>query len=54
MRQAFICLPFTIFRYDATEELCCFNNYYDPPLMAGQSRAAFFEVLARQSRSYRI
>ena len=25
------------FRYDAYEVLCCFNNYYDPPLMAGQS-----------------
>lgn len=29
------CLPLTIFRYDAFEELCYYDNYYDPPLMAG-------------------
>jgi len=29
-------LPLTIFRYDAFEELCCYDNYYDPPLMAGR------------------
>src|SRR5688500_3412470 len=30
------CLPLTIFRYDAFKELCCYDNYYDPPLTAGQ------------------
>ena len=22
-------MTLTLFRYDANEELCCFNNYYD-------------------------
>ena len=35
------------FRYDAYEVLCCFNNYYDPPLMAGYVQSAGFSPFLR-------